>query len=183
MPVDGIAFHPCYTVHDVQATVVFLFIFCAIVFFAPEMGGYFIERPNFEEANPVKTPEHIVPVWYYTPYYAMLRAATYPLFGLDAKFWGLVVMVAAIVLPAVLPWLDKSPVKSIRYKGNLSKFMLGLLVFSFAVLGYLGVVPSTPGRTMAAQFFTMLYFSYFVLMPWYTRVEQTKPEPDRVTMR
>ncbi len=182
IPKDGIAFHPYYTVHDIQATVVFLFLFCAIVFFAPEMGGFFLEKPNFEEANPVKTPEHIVPVWYYLPFYAMLRAATYPLFGLDAKFWGLVVMAGAILVPMALPWLDKSPVKSMRYKGRLSKFMLGLFVFSFFVLGYLGYVTSTTGRTIAAQVFTMLYFSYFVLMPWYTRVEQTKDVPDRVTM-
>jgi len=183
VPLDGIAFHPYYTVHDIQATVVFLFFFCAIVFFAPDMGGFFLEKPNFEEANPVKTPEHIVPVWYYLPYYAMLRAATFPLFGLDAKFWGLVVMASAILLPCVLPWLDKSPVKSIRYKGSLSKFMLGLFVVSLFILGYLGYVPSTPGRTAAAQLTTVLYFSYFVLMPWYTRVEKTKPVPDRVTMR
>ena len=182
IPKDGIAFHPYYTVHDIQATVVFLFIFCAIVFFAPEMGGYFLEKPNFEEANPVKTPEHIVPVWYYTPFYAMLRAATYPLFGIDAKFWGFVVMAGALLLPMVLPWLDKSPVRSIRYKGRLSKFMLGMLVVSFFILGYLGVVPSTPGRTAAAQVFTTLYYAYFVLMPWYTRVEETKPVPERVTM-
>lgn len=182
IPKDGIAFHPYYTVHDIQATVVFLFLFCAIVFFAPEMGGFFLEKPNFEEANPVKTPEHIVPVWYYLPFYAMLRAATYPLLGLDAKFWGLVVMAGAILVPMALPWLDKSPVKSMRYKGRASKFMLGLFIFSFFVLGYLGYVPSTTGRTIAAQIFTMLYFSFFVLMPWYSRIEQTKELPDRVTM-
>jgi len=182
IPKDGIAFHPYYTVHDIQATVVFLFLFCAIVFFAPEMGGFFLEKPNFEEANPVKTPEHIVPVWYYLPFYAMLRAATFPLFGLDAKFWGLVVMAAAILVPMALPWLDKSPVKSMRYKGRLSKFMLGVFVVSFFVLGYLGYVPSTQERTIAAQIFTMLYFSYFVLMPWYSRIEQTRDVPDRVTM-
>ncbi len=183
VPKDGIAFHPYYTVHDIQATVVFLFLFCAIVFFAPEMGGFFLEKPNFEEANPVKTPEHIVPVWYYLPFYAMLRAATFPLLGLDAKFWGLVVMAGAIIVPMALPWLDKSPVKSMRYKGRASKIMLAVLVGSFFILGYLGYVPSTTGRTIAAQFFTMLYFSYFVLMPWYTRVEKTSDVPDRVTMR
>ena len=183
IPKDGIAFHPYYTVHDIQATVVFLFLFCAIVFFAPEMGGFFLEKPNFEEANPVKTPEHIVPVWYYLPFYAMLRAATFPLLGIDAKFWGLVVMAGAIIVPMALPWLDKSPVKSIRYKGRASKIMLAVLVGSFFVLGYLGYVTSTTGRTIAAQFFTMLYFSYFVLMPWYTRVESTSEVPDRVTMK
>ena len=124
-----------------------------------------------------------MPVWYYLPFYAMLRAATYPLFTIDAKFWGLVVMAGAIIVPMALPWLDKSPVKSIRYKGRASKIMLGVLVGSFFALGYLGYVPSTSGRTIAAQFFTMLYFSYFVLMPWYTRVESTSEVPDRVTMK
>jgi ubiquinol-cytochrome c reductase cytochrome b subunit len=181
VPKDGIPFHPYYTVHDIHATVVFLFLFCAVVFFAPEMGGYFIEKPNFEVANPLKTPEHIAPVWYYTPYYAMLRAATFPLFGLDAKFWGLVVMAAAVVIPAILPWLDRSPVKSMRYKGKLSRWALRIFVVSFLILGVLGVLPPTKQYTILAQFCTMLYFAYFVLMPWYTRVEQTLPEPERVT--
>lgn len=183
VPLDGIAFHPYYSVHDIQAIVVFLFFFCAIMFFAPEMGGYFLEKPNFEAADALKTPEHIVPVWYYMPFYAMLRAATYPFLGLDAKFWGLVIMASAILLPCVLPWLDRSPVKSIRYKGFASKFMLGLFVVSFVVLGYLGAVPPSPIATGAAQLFTATYFLYFILMPWYTRVEKTKPVPDRVTMR
>ena len=181
VPVDGIPFHPYYTVHDIHATVVFLFLFCAVVFFAPEMGGYFIEKPNFEVANPLKTPEHIAPVWYYTPYYAMLRAATFPLFGLDAKFWGLVTMAAAVIIPAALPWLDRSPVKSMRYKGILSKAALGIFVVSFIILGVLGVLPAEKEYTILAQICTTLYFAYFVLMPWYTRVEQTKPEPERVT--
>ena len=181
VPVDGIPFHPYYTVHDIHATVVFLFLFCAVVFFAPEMGGYFIEKPNFEVANPLKTPEHIAPVWYYTPYYAMLRAATFPLFGLDAKFWGLVTMAAAVIIPAALPWLDRSPVKSMRYKGILSKAALGIFVVSFIILGVLGVLPAEKEYTILAQICAMLYFAYFVLMPWYTRVEQTKPEPERVT--
>ncbi|HTO58676.1 MAG TPA: cytochrome bc complex cytochrome b subunit [Pseudomonadales bacterium] len=184
IPVDGIPFHPYYTIgHDLPGIVLFLFVFCAIVFYLPEMGGYFIERPNFDEANPLKTPEHIAPVWYYTPYYAMLRAATYPLFTLDAKFWGFVVMAGAIALPMGLPWLDRSPVKSIRYKGAISKTMLAIFVVSFFILGYLGTIPPSPGATALAQVCTILYFSYFVLMPWYTRVERTKPVPDRVTMR
>jgi ubiquinol-cytochrome c reductase cytochrome b subunit len=184
VPLDAIPFHPYYTIgHDLPAIVAFLFVFCAVVFFAPEMGGYFLEKPNFEEANPLKTPEHIVPVWYYTPFYAMLRASTYPLFGLTAKFLGFVVMAAAIVLPAVLPWLDRSPVKSIRYKGILSKIALALFVISFIVLGYLGTIPPSPEATMLAQVCTIVYFAYFVLMPWYTRVEKTKPVPERVTMR
>lgn len=181
VPKDGLPFWPYTVTHDVHATVIFLFIFCAVVFFAPEMGGYFLEKPNFEGANPLKTPEHIAPVWYYTPYYAMLRAATYPFLGLDAKFWGFVVMAAAIVVPAVLPWLDRSKVKSIRYKGMASKVMLGIFVVSFLVLGYLGTIAPSTEATVLAQFCTVLYFLYFVLMPWYTRVEKTKPVPDRVT--
>ena len=181
IPLDSIPFHPYYTVHDIHAIVVFLFIFCAVVFFAPEMGGFFLEKPNFVEANPLVTPEHIAPVWYYTPYYSMLRAVTYPFLGIDAKLWGLIVMFAAILIPAALPWLDKSPVKSMRYKGIISRVMLGLLVVSFFVLGYLGVKSPTYERTLMAQIGTLVYFSYFVLMPWYTRVEKTKPEPERVT--
>ena len=179
-PLDGIPFHPYYTTHDLQAVVVFLIIFCGVVFFLPEMFGYFLEKPNFEEANPLKTPEHIAPVWYYTPFYAMLRAATFELI-LPAKFWGLGVMVGAILLPATLPWLDKSPVRSIRYKGRLSKLMLGLFVISFFILGYLGTIPPSPFATGLAQFCTILYFAYFVLMPWYTSIEKTKPVPERVS--
>jgi ubiquinol-cytochrome c reductase cytochrome b subunit len=184
VPLDGIPFHPYYTIgHDLPGIVLFLIVFCAIVFYLPEMGGYFIEKPNFEEANPLKTPAHIAPVWYYTPFYAMLRAATYPLVGLDAKFWGFVVMAGAIVVPAVLPWLDRSPVKSIRYKGTISKVMLGIFIVSFFILGYLGTIPPSKYATLLAQICTVLYFAYFVLMPWYTRVEKTKPAPDRVTTR
>ncbi len=181
IPVDGIPFHPYYTVHDIHAIVVFLFFYCAVLFFAPEMWGYFIEKPNFVPADPLATPEHIAPVWYYTPYYSMLRASTFPFLGMTAKFWGFVVMVAAIIIPAFLPWLDKSPVKSIRYKGKLSKFFLGLLVVSFFVLGYLGTLAPTDGRTLVAQIGTICFFLYFLLMPWYTRVEKTLPEPERVT--
>jgi len=184
VPVDGIPFHPYYTIgHDLPAIVLFLIVFCAIVFYLPDMGGYFIEKPNFDQANPLKTPDHIAPVWYYTPFYAMLRAATYPLFGLDAKFWGFVVMAGAIALPAVLPWLDRSPVKSIRYKGAASKITLAIFIISFFILGYLGTIPPSKNATALAQICTVLYFAYFALMPWYTRAEKTKPVPDRVTMR
>ncbi len=184
VPEGGIPFHPYYTIgHDLPAIVGFLIVFCAVVFYFPEGGGYFLEAPNFEQANPLKTPDHIAPVWYYTPFYAMLRAATYPLFGVEAKFWGLVVMAAAIVIPFILPWLDKSPVKSIRYKGLASRVMLGLFVISFFVLGYLGTIAPSPGATALAQVGTLVYFAYFVLMPWYTRAEKTKPEPDRITQR
>ena len=182
-PVDGIPFHPHYTLgHDLPAIVGFLFFFCIVLFFYPDGGGYFIEPPNYEPANPLKTPELIAPVWYYTPFYSMLRAATFPLFGLDAKFWGLVVMAGAIFLPLVLPWLDRSPVKSIRYKGTASRVFLMLFVISFFILGYLGMKHPTAERTLLAQVCTAIYFGYFLLMPWYTKVEKTKKVPNRVIM-
>ena len=181
-PVDGVPFHPYFTLGKLPGIIVFLGLFSAVMFFYPDGGGYLIEHPNYEPADPLKTPELIAPVWYYTPFYSMLRAATFPLAGSDAKFWGLVVMAGAIVVPAVLPWLDKSPVKSIRYKGMGSKIMLALFVISFFILGYLGTVHPTPGRTFLAQICTGIYFAYFLLMPWYTRAEKTKPVPDRVTM-
>lgn len=181
IPKDGIPFHPYYTVHDIVAVVVFLFVFCTVVFFFPEMGGYALEKPNFEPANPLKTPEHIAPVWYFTPYYAMLRAVTVGILGLPAKFWGVVVMGAAIAILFVLPWLDRSPVKSIRYKGWISKMALVAFAISFVVLGYLGAVPSTPGKTTLAQILTFIYFAFFILMPWYSRIDKTKPVPERVT--
>ena len=180
-PLDGIAFHPYYTVKDVGGVAVFLFVFSVVVFFFPEMGGYFIEHANFEPANSLKTPEHIAPVWYFTPFYAMLRAITFPMFGLDAKFWGVVVMGAAIAILFVLPWLDRSPVRSIRYKGNLSKIMLILFGAAFVMLGILGALPSTPSRTALAQLGTAIYFVFFLGMPWYTSWESTKPVPGRVT--
>jgi len=151
------------------------------VFFFPEGGGLFIEAPNFEPANALKTPNHIAPVWYFTPFYAMLRAVTIDLFGLDAKFWGVVVMGGAIAILFVLPWLDKSPVRSMRYKGIISRMALAIFVVSFVVLGYLGIVPATETRTTVAQILTTLYFLYFILMPFYTRMEKTKPVPERVT--
>ena len=162
IPLDGIPFHPYYSVHDLVAVVVFLFVFCFIMFFMPEMGGYFLEYANFTEADNLATPEHIAPVWYFTPFYSMLRAVTYPLFGLDAKFWGLVVMAAAIAILFVMPWLDKSPVKSIRYKGWYSRIALMMFVVSFIILGVLGVWSPTDGRTALAQLCTVLYFAYFI---------------------
>jgi ubiquinol-cytochrome c reductase cytochrome b subunit len=188
VPRDGIPFHPYYTVHDLQAVVVFIFIFCAVMFFAPEMGGYFLEYANFEPANALKTPEHIAPVWYFTPYYAMLRAVTIEWFGLSSKFWGFVVMGAAIAILFVLPWLDRSPVKSWRYKGNLTKVALALFVVSFVFLGYLGVKPSDiyvlgiEGKIWS-QIMTVIYFLFFLLMPIYTRLEKCKPVPERVVMK
>ncbi|WP_455923518.1 cytochrome b [Pseudomonas putida] len=174
IPLDGIAFHPYYTVKDIVGVVVFLFVFCSIVFFFPEMGGYFLEKPNFEQANAFKTPEHIAPVWYFTPFYAILRAV-------PDKLLGVMSMGAAIAVLFVLPWLDRSPVKSMRYKGWVSRLALTLFCLSFVTLGYLGVQPPTPERTLVSQVCTVLYFAYFILMPFYTRFEKTKPVPERVT--
>jgi len=183
-PVDGIPFHPYYTIgHDLPGIVLFLIVFCAVMFFYPDGGGYLIEHPNYTPADPLKTPELIAPVWYYTPFYSMLRAATFPLFGMTAKFWGLVVMAGAIAILFAVPWLDKSRVRSMRYKGIASKLALASFVISFFILGYLGTVHPTPVKTLLAQICTMIYFAYFLLMPWYTSVEKTKPVPDRVTMR
>lgn len=180
-PLDGIAFHPYYTVKDIVGVAVFLFVFSVVVFFFPEMGGYFIEHANFEPANALKTPEHIAPVWYFTPFYAMLRAITFPMFGLDAKFWGVMVMGGAIAILFVLPWLDRSPVRSMRYKGIYSKVMLALFCVAFVMLGILGALPSTPIRTALAQAGTAVYFLFFLAMPWYTRWEATHAVPERVT--
>ena len=183
IPLDGVPFHPYYTVHDLVGITVFLFVFCFIVFFVPEMGGYFLEHANFQEADPLKTPEHVPPVWYYTPFYSMLRAVTVPLFGIDAKFWGLIVMFGAIAILFVVPWLDRSPVKSIRYKGWGSRIALLAFTVSFIILGVLGTMAVSPARTLLAQLMTVVYFAFFFAMPWYTAKEKTFPEPTRVTGR
>lgn len=182
-PLDGIPFHPYYTVKDVFGVAVFLFVFAAVVFYFPEGGGYFLERPNFEPANPMVTPDHIAPVWYFTPFYAILRAITFdiPFLGLQAEFLGVVFMGGAIAVLFVLPWLDRSPVNSMRYKGWLSRTALALFAISFVILGVLGAIPATPIRTAVAQLCTVLYFAFFLLMPFYTRMEKTKPVPERVT--
>jgi ubiquinol-cytochrome c reductase cytochrome b subunit len=178
IPRDGIPFHPYYTVKDIMGVVGFLFIFAAVIFFAPEMGGLFLEHPNFEPANPLQTPAHIAPVWYFTPFYAMLRAIP-PMFG--SQFPGVVVMFGAIAIMFVLPWLDRSPVKSVRYKGPIFKIWLAIFVVSFVILAWLGMQASTPAKTLLAQIFTALYFAFFLLMPWYSKIDKTKPVPERVT--
>ena len=178
IPRDGIAFHPYYTVKDTVGVGVFLILFTGVIFFWPDFGGLFLEPPNFEPANPLKTPEHIAPVWYFTPFYAMLRAVP-PMFG--SQFPGVVVMFAAILIFFFVPWLDRSPVKSIRYKGMLSKFAIAVFVITFIVLAWLGMQASTPTKTLLAQIFTVLYFAFFLLMPFYTKMEKTKPVPERVT--
>ena len=174
IPLDGIPFHPYYTVKDIMGVVVFLIVFCAVVFFFPDGGGLILEGPNYEPSNALKTPEHIAPVWYFTPYYSVLRA-------IPNKLGGVIAMGGAIAFLFVLPWLDRSPVKSIRYKGWMSKFALAAFVVSFLILGYLGTQAPTPNKTLAAQIFTIIYFLFFILMPFYTTMEKTKPVPERVT--
>lgn len=172
-PLDGIPFHPYYTVKDLMGVAVFLFIFCSVVFFFPEGGGYFLERSNFEIADPLKTPEHIAPVWYFTPFYAMLRAV-------PDKLAGIMIMGAAIAVLFVVPWLDRSPVKSMRFKGWMSRLALLLFCMAFVALGVLGVLPPTSERIFLSRLATVLYFGYFVFMPFYTRVERVGLVPERV---
>ena len=221
IPLDGIPFHPFYTVHDIFAASVFLMVFSAVVFFAPEGGGYFLEYNNFIEANPLKTPSHIAPVWYFTPYYSMLRATTDVMvnvlaailalgavlgivkggFGskgklaiavgaiiavallkaFDAKFWGVVVMGGAVVMLFFLPWLDRSLVRSIRYRPDWHKYCYGVFVFFFLVLGYLGSQPPSALGNYISQIGTLVYFGFFLLMPWWTRKGTFKLVPNRVT--
>ncbi len=220
IPLDGIPFHPYYTVHDIFGVSVFLMIFTAIIFFAPEFGGYFLEFNNFIPADPLKTPAHIAPVWYFTPYYSMLRAITsemmYALIfcalagaglvamktkipvifkavilsaaiavaalmlAIDAKFWGVVVMGGAVIILFALPWLDYSPVKSIRYRPTWHKYLYGIFVINFLILGYLGVQPPSPLGERVSQVGTLFYFGFFLLMPVWSRMGEPKPVPDRV---
>ena len=222
-PLDGIPFHPYYTVHDIYAVSIFLFIFSAVLFFAPEGGGYFLEFNNFIEANPLKTPPHIAPVWYFTPFYSMLRATTdimvnilaailatgavlailrggfrgagkigiavaaivavFLLKYFDAKFWGVVVMGSAVLILFLLPWLDRSPVKSIRYRPDWHKYVLGVFVLFFLALGYLGSQPPSAAGNYVAQLGTLVYFGFFLLMPWWSRLGTFKPVPTRVTFK
>jgi ubiquinol-cytochrome c reductase cytochrome b subunit len=221
IPLDGIPFHPYYSVHDIYAVSLFLMVFTAIIFFAPELGGYFLEYNNFIPADPLKTPSHIAPVWYFTPFYSMLRATTddlvtvlcvitglaaigaflkgrFPaaakigilvgavvlialLKAFDAKFWGVVVMGAAVIILFFLPWLDRSPVKSIRYRPDWHKYMYGVFVVFFFVLGYLGIKPPSTIGTLVAQVGTLFYFGFFLLMPVWSQVGKFKPVPERVT--
>ena len=220
-PLDGIPFHPYYTVHDIFAVSMFLMVFTAIIFFAPEFGGYFLEYNNFIPADPLKTPLHIAPVWYFTPYYSMLRAITSEMMialiacvwaaaalsvfkfkmptvfkglilgaalavtammlSIDAKFWGVVVMGGAVIILFFLPWLDNSPVKSIRYRPDWHKYMYAVFVVNFVVLAYLGVQPPSAIGERVSQVGTLFYFGFFLLMPWWSGLGQAKPVPDRVT--
>ena len=174
IPVDGVAFHPYHTSKDLVAIIAFLMVFSVVVFFAPDMGGYFLEYANFEKANPSATPEHIAPVWYFTPYYAILRAV-------PDKLGGAIAMGLSVLLPLFLPWLDRSKVKSIRYRGWIYKTSLSLFVISFISLGVLGVLPADGIYVSMARFFGILYFAFFLLMPYYSAIDKTKPVPSRVT--
>jgi ubiquinol-cytochrome c reductase cytochrome b subunit len=173
IPLDGVAFHPYHTSKDLVYIIAFLMVFSFVMFFAPEMGGYFLEHANFEPANTMATPEHIAPVWYFTPFYAILRAV-------PNKLWGAILMGLAVVLPMMLPWLDRGRVKSIRYRGWIYKSALGLFAISFLVLGWLGVQPAEGVYVLMARIFSVVYFGFFLLMPYYTAIDKTKPVPDRV---
>jgi len=174
IPLDGIPFHPYYTLKDIVGTVVFLIFFCGVIFFAPEMGGYFLEHANFVPADPLKTPEHIAPVWYFTPFYAILRAV-------PDKLGGVIAMGLSTNIFFLLPWLDRSPVRSIRYRGWKYKTALTAFTISFVMLGWLGMQSATPTYTWMARFFSVVYFLFFILMPFYTSNDTDKPEPERVT--
>ncbi|MCH7980289.1 MAG: cytochrome bc complex cytochrome b subunit [Proteobacteria bacterium] len=173
IPLDGVAFHPYHTSKDLVAIIIFLMLFCAVIFFAPEMGGYFLEHANFEPANLLATPEHIAPVWYFTPFYSILRAV-------PDKLWGAILMGGSVLLPMFLPWLDRSRVRSIRYRGWIYKSALTCFAISFIALGWLGTQPAEAVYVLAARFFGIIYFAFFLLMPYYTAIDKTKPVPDRV---
>ena len=173
VPVDGVPFHPYHTSKDLVAIIIFLMIFTGVVFFAPDMGGYFLEHANFEPANTMVTPEHIAPVWYFTPFYAILRAV-------PNKLWGAILMGAAVFLPLFLPWLDRSRVRSIRYRGWIYRASLGLFVISFFALGWLGLQPAEGLYVALARVFSIIYFAFFLLMPYYTTIDKTRPVPERV---
>nr|WP_232086019.1 cytochrome b N-terminal domain-containing protein [Candidatus Nitrosacidococcus tergens] len=173
IPLDGIPFHPYYTVKDLWGYAIFLFIFAAIIFYSPQLGGWFLENDNFEPANPLKTPTEIKPLWYLTPFYSILRAV-------PDKLFGVIAMGGSLVVWFFLPWLDRSPVKSMRYKGIYSKIALAIFVISFFILGYLGTKPVSPEKTMIARICAVLYFSFFIFMPIYTKLDKTKPVPERV---
>ncbi len=189
IPVDGIPFHPYYTVKDIMGAVFFLILFSIVIFFMPEFFGIFLEKDNFTPANPLQTPEDIVPLWYFTPYYSILRANTVNFFWIDAKLWGVIFMGLAIVMFFLLPWLDRSPVKSIRYRGVQYKVWLTLFAISFVLLGYLGL--KNPNHVdlflfknvIWAQIMTVIYFLFFLLMPFYSKADKTKPVPDRVSSK
>jgi ubiquinol-cytochrome c reductase cytochrome b subunit len=173
IPLDGIPFHPYYSVKDLVGVVVFLILFSVVVFFMPEMGGYFLEHANFVPADQFKTPAHIAPVWYFTPFYAILRAV-------PDKLMGVIAMFSAIIVLFLLPWIDRGKVKSIRYRSTAFKLLLVMLVVSFLGLGYLGALAPNPTRVMFAQLFSAGYFGFFLGLWWISKNEVTRPVPERV---
>jgi len=173
-PLDGVPFHPYYTVHDLVGIVVFLFVFCFVIFFWPEGNGYFLEHANFEEANGLKTPAHIAPVWYFGAFYTILRVV-------PDKLFGVILMAAAIAILFVLPWLDKSPVKSWRYKGWISRINLVVFALFFVLLTFLGTQPATGIYASLGKIATVIYFGWFITLPFISAKEKTKPVPERVT--
>ncbi|MFA5590119.1 MAG: cytochrome bc complex cytochrome b subunit [Lysobacteraceae bacterium] len=172
-PADGVPFHPYYTVKDTFYVGFFLIVCAFILFFEPTLGGLFLEHDNFVEANPLVTPEHIKPVWYFTPYYAMLRA-------IPDKLLGVATMGGAVIILIFLPWLDRSPVRSIRYRGWLTKLLIAIFVVAFVCLGWLGLQSGSTVQTWAARIFTFYYFAFFITMPIWTRIDATRPVPQRV---
>ena len=174
IPLDGIPFHPYYSVKDIAGVVVFLFFFSVILFYFPDGGGYMLEHANFIASDPLKTPEHIAPVWYFTPFYAILRAVPDKLMGVGAMF-------AAIALLFFMPWIDRCKVKSVRYRSRIYKANLTMFVISFVVLGWLAMQPATPTLTLMSQIFSFIYFAFFVVLYITSKNENTKPVPDRVT--
>ncbi|NOY67785.1 MAG: cytochrome b [Gammaproteobacteria bacterium] len=178
IPLDGIPFHPYYSVKDIVGIIVFLIFFAVVIFFIPDLWGWFLEKDNFIPADPLKTPEHIVPLWYFTPFYAILRAVP-PIFG--SQFPGVLAMAMAIVVLFLVPWLDRSPVRSIRYRGAIYKIALAIFVISFLFLGWLGTQPAGGVYLTLSRIFSVVYFGFFILMPWYTMIDKTKPVPERVT--
>ncbi len=183
VPLDGIPFHPYYTVKDSVLIIGFLILFALVVFFFPSVHGFFLEHPNFLPADPLKTPPHIEPAWYFTPFYAILRSVTISIGPLNAKLLGVICMFFSIVLLFLLPWLDRCPVKSIRYRSWRWKTALTLFTLALVTLAYIGMQPPTPARNHVAQVAAAVYFLVMILMPWYTKSERTKPVPERVTMK
>lgn len=172
--VDSVPFHPYYTVKDIVGLAGFLILFSLVLFFEPTMGGQFLEAPNFEAADPMRTPEHIAPVWYFTPFYAILAAV-------PNAVLGVVMMFLAIVVLFLVPWLDRSTVRSVRYRSGFHKANLAMLVVSFIILGFVGALPPTEFWTVVGRIFTFTYFAFFVLLFIYSKNEKTKPVPERVT--
>jgi len=183
VPFDGLPYHPYFTSKDLLAVVLFLLFFCAIVFFVPEGGGTLLEYGNLSPADPLTTSAHVRPPWYFAPFFCILRSVVWNVFWVDARLWGGLAMLASILVPALLPWLDRSPVRSLRYRGPISKILLGLLVLVFVLLGILGTMPNSPLLDLLARVSVFYYFAFFLLMPWWSRLDRCKLPPERLVMK